>query len=92
MFSHDQGHAAMPSCLGHVEEPWFLAQAQCWGLLVDAYCYRRMLPSQVGAIMSGRSANGGQHTDGLVYQSRYPVEAGAEAQGLESSPRGGGAS
>ncbi len=46
--SHDQGHAAVPTCLRHVEE----------------------------ALV-------------LVYGSRRPVETGAEARGMDASPRGG---
>ncbi len=46
--SHDQGHAAMPTCLRHVET----------------------------ALV-------------LVSGSGHPVEAGAEARGMDASPRGG---
>ncbi len=57
--SHDQGHAAILSCLGNVEEPWFLSQ----GPVLGASCRRRMLMTDAsltagGAILEGRSSHG----------------------------------
>ncbi len=42
---HDQGHAAMPMCLRHVEEMWFLSQGP---VLVAAQRYQWTRPSPVG--------------------------------------------
>ncbi len=54
---HDEGHAAMPSYLGNVEETLFLSQ----GPVLGASCRRMMLTTDAsltgwGAILEGRSS------------------------------------
>ncbi len=57
--SHDQGHAAMPTCLRHGGNPCFLSQ----GLVLGAPCRRVMLATDAsltgrGAVMSDHPAHG----------------------------------
>ncbi|CAM4672887.1 unnamed protein product [Leuciscus chuanchicus] len=170
--SHDQGHAAMPSCFGHVEETLVPRSGpSVGGVLSTRNAFDRRFPHGVGRsherTLSVRSLAGpssvlahklfrndgrilcsetlparperpprvgphGQHVGGLIHQpsggsevsttvqagssdppmgpgettvpqgsiysgasecrSRYSVKTGAEARGVEASPRGGGAS
>ncbi len=102
---HDQGHAAMPTCLGHVEETLVLVSGPGPG---------SSLPPR-NAVVSYINHQGGLRSRPLyklarqilvwsqdkflslraVYswasqcRSRHSVEAGAEARGMEASPRGG---
>ncbi len=166
---HDQGHAAMPTCLGHVEETLVLVSGPgpgsslppcnaSDGCIPDRLggghewppCPRSVewspshvahqLPGDAGRVSSTETFSSGpkksqcasthrQHSCGFLYQppgrsaftplmqagapdpcvvpgqvplaerglyswasqcrSRHPVEAGAEARGMEASPRGG---
>ncbi|CAM4725781.1 unnamed protein product [Leuciscus chuanchicus] len=170
--SHDQGHAAMPSCFGHVEKTLVPRSGpSVGGVLSTRNAFDRRFPHGVGRsherTLSVRSLAGpssvlahklfrndgrilcsetlparperpprvgphGQHVGGLIHQpsggsevsttvqagssdppmgpgettvpqgsiysgasecrSRYSVKTGAEARGVEASPRGGGAS
>ncbi len=166
---HDQGHAAMPTCLGHVEETLVLVSGPGPGSSLPPHnasdgcipdrlgsghewppCPRSVecspshvahqLPGDAGRVSSTETFSSGpkksqcasthrQHSCGFLYQppgrsafaplmqagapdpcvvpgqvplaesglyswasqcrSRHPVEAGAEARGMEASPRGG---
>ncbi len=167
--SHDQGHAAMPTCLGHVEETLVLVSGPGAGSSLSSRnasdrrvphrlgsghewppCPRSVewlpshvahqLPGNAGHVSSTQTLSSGpkrspcvgahrQHSGGLLhkqpgrsafmpliqagapdpcvvpgqasliesssyswasqYGSRHPVEAGAEARGMDASPRGG---
>ncbi len=45
--SHDQGHAALPTCLRHVETT--LVLVWCWELRVAAYASDRRIPHRLGS-------------------------------------------
>ncbi len=68
--SHDQGHAAVPMCLRHVETTLVLVSGP-----------------GAGSSLSPRNASDGRVPHRLG--SRHPVEAGAEARGMDASPQGG---
>ncbi len=169
--SHDQGHAAMPSCLGNVEETLVPVSGSHVGSFMSSQdandrCFSHGLGSDLRGTLRSRSVEGPsslmahqpsgdvgcvscsqefpsrsqgppcacplrQHIGGLLhkspggfavtstvqtgvpnppvvprevvvsasnlhpwgpqYRSRHPVETGAEARGMEASPRGGGA-
>ncbi len=169
--SHDQGHAAMPSCLGNVEETLVPVPGSHVGSFMSSQdandrCFSHGLGSDLRGTLRSRSVEGPsslmahqpsgdvgcvscsqefpsrsqgppcacplrQHIGGLLhkspggfavtstvqtgvpnppvvprevvvsasnlhpwgpqYRSRHPVETGAEARGMEASPRGGGA-
>ncbi len=88
--SHDQGHAVMPTCLGHVEKTWFLSQ----GPVLVAPCRRITLETDAsltgwGAVMSGHPAHGLWSRSPSHVAHQLPGDAGhvSNPQTLSSGPK-----